>query len=51
MEDSDDSKIVEEGVRKFVEWIRSGKIEVRINIVNSFVRRKIRRILASKRRS
>ena len=29
MEDSDDSRIVEEGVRKFVEWIRSGKIEVR----------------------
>jgi hypothetical protein len=51
MEDSDDSRIVEEGVRKFVEWIRSGKIEVRINIVNSFVRRKIRVILASKRRS
>jgi hypothetical protein len=22
-----------EGVRKFVEWIRSGKIEVRINII------------------
>jgi hypothetical protein len=51
IEDSDDSRIVEEGVRKFVEWIRSGKIEVRINIVNSFVRRKIRGILASKRRS
>jgi hypothetical protein len=32
-EDSDDSRIVEEGVRKFVEWIRSGKIEVRINII------------------
>jgi len=29
MEDSDDSRIVEEGVRKFVEWISSGKIEVR----------------------
>jgi hypothetical protein len=39
---------VEEEVRKFVEWIRSGKIEVRINIVNSFVRRKIRGILESK---
>jgi len=24
---------VEEGVRKFVEWIRSEKIEVRINII------------------
>jgi hypothetical protein len=33
VEDSDDSRIVEEGVRKFVEWIRSGKIEVRINII------------------
>jgi Holliday junction resolvase RusA-like endonuclease len=33
MEDSDDSRIVEEEVRKFVEWIRSGKIEVRINII------------------
>jgi hypothetical protein len=32
-EDSDDSRIVEEEVRKFVEWIRSGKIEVRINII------------------
>ncbi len=29
MEDSDDSKIVEEGIRRFVEWIRSGKIEIR----------------------
>jgi hypothetical protein len=33
IEDSDDSRIVEEEVRKFVEWIRSGKIEVRINII------------------
>jgi hypothetical protein len=32
---------VEEEVRKFVEWIMSGEIEVRINIVNSFFRRKI----------
>jgi hypothetical protein len=29
---------VEEEVRKFAEWIRSGKIEVRINIANSFIR-------------
>jgi hypothetical protein len=33
IEDSDDSRIVEGEFRKFVEWIRSGKIEVRINII------------------
>jgi len=32
-EDSDDSRIVEEEVRKFVEWIRSVNIEIRINII------------------
>ncbi|MDO9341574.1 MAG: phospholipase D-like domain-containing protein, partial [Bacteroidales bacterium] len=29
MEDSEDNRNVEEGVHKFIEWIRSGKLEIR----------------------
>ncbi|MBW2003210.1 MAG: hypothetical protein JRI72_01145 [Deltaproteobacteria bacterium] len=29
MEDSEDNRNVEQGVNKFIEWIRSGKLEIR----------------------
>ena len=30
LEDSEDSKDVEEGIRKFIEWIRNDKLEIRV---------------------
>jgi len=30
MENSDDTKDVEEGIKKFIEWLRSGKLEIRV---------------------
>ena len=41
MQNSIDSYEVEEGIRKFIEWLQSGKLEIRVFLLKGYMQNSI----------